>query len=231
MIVQVYGITTPEDARVVVEAGADHVGVVLDEGFGTWDSVDETTARQIVAELAGNDVTTVGLSLATDADAIRRTIDLLTPDIAHVVKVTEHWPPDEVAALRDAIAPIALMLTVAVRDPDAVETARRFVGVCDYVLLDSANPATGIVGASGLTHDWTISRAVVDAVSIPVVLAGGLGPENVAAAIEAVQPAGVDSETRTSRDDDRRRKDPERVRRFVERARRYGASGSSNGTT
>jgi phosphoribosylanthranilate isomerase len=231
MIVQVYGITTPEDARVVVEAGADHVGVVLDEGFGTWDSVDETTARQIVAELAGNDVTTVGLSLATDADAIRRTIDLLTPDIAHVVKVTEHWQPDEVATLRAAIAPIALMLTVAVRDPNAVETARRFTDVCDYLLLDSANPATGIVGASGLTHDWTISRAVVDAVSVPVVLAGGLGPENVAAAIEAVQPAGVDSETRTSRDDDRRRKDPERVQRFVERARRYGASGSSNGTT
>jgi phosphoribosylanthranilate isomerase len=231
VIVQIYGITTPDDARVVVDAGADHVGVVLDEGFGTWDSVDDTTARQIVAELDGTHVTTVGLSLATDADAIRRTVDVLTPDIAHVVNVTEHWQPDEVATLRDAIAPIALMLTVAVREPNAVETARRFAGVCDYFLLDSANPATGVVGASGLTHDWTISRAVVDAVSIPVVLAGGLGPENVAAAMEAVRPAGVDSETRTSRDDDRRRKDPERVRRFVERARRYGASGSSNGTT
>jgi phosphoribosylanthranilate isomerase len=232
MIVQVYGITTPDDARVVVEAGADHVGVVLDEGFGTWDSVDETAARHILTELA-DDVTTVGLSLATGADAIRRTIDTLTPDIAHVVNVTEHWQPDEVARLRDTIAPIALMLTVAVRDPNAVETARRFAEVCDYVLLDSANPATGVVGASGLTHDWLISRAIVDAVPVPVVLAGGLGPENVAAAIDAVRPAGVDSETRTSRDDDRRRKDPERVRRFVEQARRYGAaaSGSSNGTT
>ena len=64
MIVQIYGITTPEDARVVVDAGADHVGVVLEEGYGTWDAVDATTARTILDELAG--VTTVALSLATD---------------------------------------------------------------------------------------------------------------------------------------------------------------------
>jgi phosphoribosylanthranilate isomerase len=229
MIVQVYGITTPDDARLVVDAGADHVGVVLDEGLGTWDSVDAATAHEIRAELDA--VTTVGLSLATDEATIRRTIEVLTPDIAHVVNVTERWEPGEVAGLRAAIAPVALMLTVAVRDPDAVDTARRFADVCDYFLLDSANPASGIVGASGLTHDWSISRAVVDAVSTPVVLAGGLGPENVTDAIAQVRPAGVDSETRTSRDDDRRRKDPDRVRRFVERARRYDASGSSNGTT
>src|SRR5690349_12775415 len=115
MLVQIYGITTPDDARLVVEAGADHVGVVLDEGLGTWDSVDAPTARQIVAELGA--VTTVGLSLATDASTVRRTMDVLTPDIAHVVNVTGPWPPDDVAALRAALAPVQLMLTIAVRDP------------------------------------------------------------------------------------------------------------------
>jgi phosphoribosylanthranilate isomerase len=229
VLVQIYGITTPADARMVVDAGADNVGVVLDEGLGTWESVDATMARRIVREL--ETVTTVGLSLATDADTIRRTMDVLTPDVAHIVNITATWTPDEVAALRAALAPIPLMLTVAVRDHHALDTARRFDDVCDSFLLDSANPANGIVGASGLTHDWAISRALVAAVSTPVVLAGGLGPENVEEAIARVQPAGVDSETRTSRDDDRRRKDPERVRTFVERARRYDASGSSNGTT
>jgi phosphoribosylanthranilate isomerase len=78
---------------------------------------------------------------------------------------------------------------------------------------------TGVVGASGLVHDWSVSASVVAAVDVPVFLAGGLGPENVVAAIERVRPAGVDSETRTSRDGDRRRKDPDRVRRFIELAR------------
>jgi phosphoribosylanthranilate isomerase len=229
VLVQIYGITTPDDARMVVDAGADHVGVVLDEGMGTWDAVDAPTARRIVDELST--VRTVGLSLATSAATIRRTMDVLTPDIAHVVNIAGQWQPDDVAALRDALAPIELMLTIAVRDEHAVGTARRFADVCDWFLLDSANPATGIIGASGLTHDWSISRAVVAAVTTPVVLAGGLGPENVDDAIAHVRPAGVDSETRTSRDDDRRRKDPDRVRRFVDRARRYDASGSSNGTT
>jgi phosphoribosylanthranilate isomerase len=217
VIVQIYGITTPADAAMVVEAGADHVGVVLDEGYGTWDGVDETTVRAIVAELAG--ATTVALSLAVDADEIMRTIDALVPQIAHLVRVTERWSPDDVARLRSRLAPMQLMLTVGVRDASAIDTARRFETVCDYLLLDTAHPTTDVVGATGIAHNWAISRQIVDATSTPVFLAGGLGPENVVTAIERVQPAGVDSETRTSRDDDRRRKDPEKVRRFVESAR------------
>jgi phosphoribosylanthranilate isomerase len=81
------------------------------------------------------------------------------------------------------------------------------------------DPRTGVVGATGLTHDWSWSRDIVEAVSVPVILAGGLGPDNVREAIEAVHPAGVDSETNTSRTDDRRRKDLDKVRTFIERAR------------
>jgi phosphoribosylanthranilate isomerase len=89
----------------------------------------------------------------------------------------------------------------------------------DYLLLDSAHPQSGQVGATGLVHDWALSRRIAESSAVPVVLAGGLGPANVREAIEAVRPFGVDSETRTSRDDDRRRKDPEKVRVFIEQAR------------
>jgi phosphoribosylanthranilate isomerase len=218
VIVQIYGVTTPEDARMVVDAGADHVGVVLEEDLGAWDAVDAGAVREILAEL--RDVTTVGLSLATEDAEIRRTIDTLAPQVAHVVRITETWTPDAVAALRARLAPVELMLTVAVRDATAVDTARRFAGACDYLLLDTAHPTTDVVGATGVTHDWAVSRRIVEAVATPVVLAGGLGPENVVEAIDAVRPAGVDSETRTSRADDKRRKDPRKVRAFVEAARR-----------
>jgi phosphoribosylanthranilate isomerase len=111
------------------------------------------------------------------------------------------------------------MLTIPVRDGASIALAERYAACADALLLDSAHPATGVVGATGLVHDWCLSRRIVERVSVPVILAGGLGPDNVLEAIERTRPAGVDSETRTSRDDDRRRKDPERVRLFLARAR------------
>ena len=69
-----------------------------------------------------------------------------------------------------------------------------------------------------MTHDWNISRRIVEAVTVPVILAGGLGPDNVAAAIRAVRPAGVDSKTKTDRAGSHA-KDLDRVRRFVTAAR------------
>jgi phosphoribosylanthranilate isomerase len=217
VIIQIYGLTTPDDARIVVEAGADNAGVVLDEGYDAWDSVDATTARAIVAEL--HDINVVALSLSVESDEIRRTVEVVEPQIAHVVRLTDRWEADAVATLREQLLPVQLMLTIGVRDERAIEVARRFAPVCDYLLLDTPHPTTGVVGATGVTHDWSVSARIVDAVPTPVVLAGGLGPENVAEAIAQTRPAGVDSETRTSRDDDRRRKDRAKVRRFVELSR------------
>ena len=111
------------------------------------------------------------------------------------------------------------MLTVPVRDASAVEIARALAPFADALLLDTAHPHTGIVGASGHVHDWSLSARIAEELQVPVVLAGGLGPDNVGRAIKAVQPWGVDSETHTSRDDDRRRKDADRLARFVQTAR------------
>jgi len=92
------------------------------------------------------------------------------------------------------------------------------MGVADFLLLDSHRPFDKQIGALGVTHDWAISRRIVDLVSTPVILAGGLGPDNVAQAIQIVRPAGVDSKTKTDRDGSHA-KDLERVRRFHAAAR------------
>ncbi|MGZ4359713.1 MAG: phosphoribosylanthranilate isomerase [Gaiellaceae bacterium] len=215
MLVQVYGITTPEDGALVSSLRPDHVGVVLDEGIATWDSVAEEDLPQIREAVEG--VTVVALSLAIEPGRILRTAELTQPGIVHLARA-EAIGPERLAGLRKRLES-ELMLTVPVRGPESVELARVLARCCDYLLLDSADPASGVVGATGLVHDWALSRRIVEAVDIPVILAGGLGPENVVEAIRAVRPAGVDSETRTSRADDRRRKDPELVRRFIELAR------------
>jgi len=102
MIVQVYGVTTPDDAAAVSALGPDHVGVVLDEGVETWDSVDRATARAIASEL-GDDVKLVALSLSTDPDRVRRTVDDLEPDIVHLARVSGGIGAPGVAALRDEL--------------------------------------------------------------------------------------------------------------------------------
>jgi phosphoribosylanthranilate isomerase len=220
VIVQIYGFTTPADIVAVQDLAIDNIGVVLDEGFGTWDGVDQQTARDIVAEIPDS-MTTVALSLGTDFDRIARTVDVVQPDIVHLVRA-DQMGPDAVGEVRRRLAPVKVMSTVAVRDESAIGAAQAFAGCSDYLLLDSHDPATGVVGATGLTHDWSVSTLIPPAVDVPVILAGGLGPENVAEAIAAVNPAGVDSETRTSRLDDKRRKDLGAVRRFVEIARSLG---------
>jgi len=219
VLTQIYGLTTPADAAAVSALGPDHVGVVLDEGIATWDSVDEPTVRAIRHEIDGPVV--VALSLATDPERIRRTVETVEPGVVHLARA-EHLSADALAEVRAAVSPVQVMLTVPVRGAEAVDLARRLAPHADWLLLDTAHPDTGVVGATGLAHDWEWSRAVVDATDVPVFLAGGLGPHNVAAAIETVQPAGVDSETRTSRADDRRRKDLAVVRQFIEAARGAG---------
>jgi phosphoribosylanthranilate isomerase len=96
--------------------------------------------------------------------------------------------------------------------------AQSYEGIADFLLLDSYRASDRQIGALGLTHDWTISRRMVELVRTPVILAGGLGPDNIADAIRAVLPAGVDSKTKTDLDGSHA-KDLDRVRRFHEVAR------------
>lgn len=87
----------------------------------------------------------------------------------------------------------------------------------DAFITDTYDPKTGASGATGKTHDWSISRELVALSPKPVILAGGLNADNVRAAIESVRPAGVDTHTGVESPDGR--KDPALVQRFMDEAR------------
>jgi phosphoribosylanthranilate isomerase len=110
------------------------------------------------------------------------------------------------------------MRSVPVLGPESLEIARAYEGIADFLLLDSYRARDRQIGALGVTHDWSISRQIVANVHMPVILAGGLGPDNVAEAIRVVGPAGVDSKTKTDRDGTHN-KDLQKVQLFHERAR------------
>jgi phosphoribosylanthranilate isomerase len=87
------------------------------------------------------------------------------------------------------------------------------------LLLDSHRPGDAQIGALGVTHSWELDRKIVETLRIPVLIAGGLGPNNVVDAIRAVRPAGVDSTTKTDKGDSSHTKDLEKVRLFTSLAK------------
>ena len=122
---------------------------------------------------------------------------------------------NDVVKIKQAFPNLPIMRSIPMVDDDAISLAQSYEGLADWFLLDSHAPGDKQIGALGVTHDWDLSARLVQAVSTPCILAGGLGPDNVAASMAAVQPAGVDSKTRTDIDDTHK-KDPDKVRAFVQ---------------
>ena len=115
-------------------------------------------------------------------------MEFVSPSVLHLVRAAKQMSPEMLAALRDELDPIKLMLTVPVLNERSVIQAQSLSTATDYLLLDSAHPQSGRVGATGLVHDWALSRRIAESCAALSVLAGGLGPANVREAIEAVRP-------------------------------------------
>jgi phosphoribosylanthranilate isomerase len=146
------------------------------------------------------------------------------PDVLHVV--AREIEPEDCAWIRQRIAPVMLLRAIAVRAGETLTEADAHQTCLDYLMLDSGAKGPPYAGATGETHDWSISRTVVERSRVPVILAGGLSAENVAAAIATVKPWGVDSFTHTDVPGNRGKKDPARVRAFAAAARRAFAETS-----
>jgi phosphoribosylanthranilate isomerase len=112
----------------------------------------------------------------------------------NTLQLCDHLPSTVYASLRDELPGIALVQVVHVTDAASVDYAVAAVAHVDALLLDSGNLTLAVkeLGGTGRTHDWTLSRRIRDAVGIPLFLAGGLNPANVAEAIAAVEPFGLD---------------------------------------
>ncbi len=221
MIVQIYEVQSPEEARALLDVGVTHIGVLVGEGAFPRE-LSAAAARRIFAAVAGRG-TAVALSLAPDVETVARVAQETAPDVLHVGAAPELLSVDDCRALREDLS-CRIMRAIPVTGPEAVDLARSCAGAADCLLLDSHEPGDRQIGAQGRTHDWSVSAAIVAAVDVPVILAGGLGPENVADAIRRVRPAGVDSKTLTDRADGTG-KDIETVERFV-RAAVSSGSGS-----
>lgn len=219
LTVQIYTMQSVAEAQAVASLGVDHVGVTPSDR-GLPGEVDYPLAADICRGIRGM-ATSVALSVEVDLGAIEEMVRSVMPDVLHLCGPPGAFGPPAVAELRRILPGVALMQAVAVTGPEAIDVARSYEPVADFLLLDSVDPDIPGVGASGAVHDWQVSAAIVETVSKPVILAGGLSPENVARAIAAVDPWGVDSlsHTNLALEDGRFRKDLDRVGNFVAAAR------------
>lgn len=237
MIIQIYEIQTPEEAALMATLGVNHIGTVL-RSPAEW---KDPRIKQTLEQVARTEAKSSLLPLFGDQQTVFAALDYYQPDIVHFCQSLNDGRKilptcealiDLQAAIKKRFPEIAIMRSIPVAPPGkghyvpSLELARRFAKTSDYFLTDTLllgealQPEDGFVGITGQVCDWRIADQLVEQSLIPVILAGGLGPENVAEAIGKTHPAGVDSCTGTNaRDADgapiRFQKDPEKVKAFV----------------
>jgi len=211
--VQIAGISSLDDALAAERAGADALGFTVRLPTGVHDDLTEAKARAIIAALPPF-IATVAI---TYVDTARVAVELCRYLGVSALQLHGPFPTQELPLIRAALPHLKLIRAVHVTGPEAHAQARALERRVDALILDTYDPATGRHGATGKTHDWTISRQIVAQTHAPVILAGGLTPDNVIEAIRTVRPWAVDVHTGVEHPDGRR--DLDKLRLFIERAR------------
>lgn len=211
MKVKICGNTNRRDALASARLGADFVGAIVEVPVNSPRKVTAQEAKEILADFpfpAGR-VIVIMPKTAEEAVVLYEEIH---PDF---VQLHGSENVQFVRELRGTI-PCNIIKTIHVKDETSIQEAKKFARYSDALLLDTSSKQ---LGGSGRTHDWNLSRKIVEAVSIPVILAGGLTPENVAEAIRVVKPYGVDVSSGVEKKEGR--KDYSKVKKFIRNAKFY----------
>ena len=187
--VKVCCIASVEEARMAIDAGASALGLVSEMPSGPGVIPEERIAE--IAALAPPGVATFLLTCRTNPAEIAAQ---RARTGVGVIQLCDEPAPGARVALRQALPGVKIVQVIHVQGAESLEAARSAAPEVDALLLDSGRPDLAIkeLGGTGRVHDWETSRAIRETVDVPVYLAGGLHPGNVARAIEAVRPFGVD---------------------------------------
>lgn len=189
LCVKVCCIESPEEAAWAIDAGADALGLVSNMPSGPG-VIGERRIAEIVATVPPN----VATFLLTSERDPGRIVAQQRRCGVNTLQLVDRVSADVRCELRSALPGISLVQVVHVEGEHSLEEACVVSKTAHVVLLDSGRHDAPVreLGGTGRTYDWVLSRAIVDSVNVPVFLAGGLNPGNVAQAIKAVQPFGVD---------------------------------------
>ena len=193
MIVQIYEVQTPQEAEKCIEAGVDHLGSVI-LGRDEWRL---PLLRETVALTEGARQKSSMIPLFQDLDTVYRVLDYYRPDYIHFCDALTDVNGETTGlkkcvefqeTVKQKFPEIGIIRSIPIPPkgdaPDfpSLEIARAFEHISDLFLTDTwkeDSPVEGFIGITGETVDWKTARELVLQSTIPVILAGGLSPDNV----------------------------------------------------
>jgi phosphoribosylanthranilate isomerase len=210
MRVKFCGTASLADMQCAVDAGCDAMGFIMGVTHQSSDFVTPAEAAEMVRQLPPFIEPVAVTHLQETEDLIR----LVKDSRCTTLQVQNTVEPSELDVIRYALPYLKIVKAVHVTDASAVKTAKRYEPHADALILDTRTAEK--IGGTGIVHDWNISAKIVANSAIPVILAGGLTPENVREAIQKVRPYGVDVHTGVRKNGAR---NPERTLAFAREAR------------
>ena len=187
--VKVCCIQSIEEAWLAIKHGASALGLVSEMPSGPG-PISEKLIKGIAAIIPPA-VTSVLLTSKTGTQQI---IEQQRRCGVNAIQIVDRLEKGSYQDFREAIPGISIIQVIHVMGEESIEEAISVAPHVNAILLDSGNPALQVkeLGGTGRVHDWNLSRKIRESVDVPLFLAGGLNPGNVAEAIKQVGPFGVD---------------------------------------
>jgi phosphoribosylanthranilate isomerase len=182
-------ISTIDEAKLAIESGADAIGLVAKMPSGPGPIPDE-----LIRQIAQSVPPLIGTFLLTSETSAEEIIRHHRRTYTDTIQIVDLLSVGTYSQIREALPSVKIVQVIHVIDSNSVEMAVRISDNVDALLLDSGNPNLKIkeLGGTGRVHNWNLSRQIRDNAKCPIILAGGLRPENVRYAIEEVQPFAID---------------------------------------
>ena len=187
--VKICCIANAKEAWLAIQYGASALGLVSEMPSGPG-VISESTIADIT-KIVPPSVSSFLLTSKQDSSAI---IEQHKHCGTNVIQLCDQLKIESYKILREAMPGIGLVQVIHVTGEETLKEALTVAPHVNGLLLDSGNQTLRVkqLGGTGRTHNWSLSRRIRQKVNIPVFLAGGLKPENVAEALRHVQPFGVD---------------------------------------
>ncbi len=187
--VKICCISTLDEAWIAINHGASALGLVSEMPSGPG-----VIHESLIAEIARRIPPFVSSVLLTSKRSPSMIIEQHRRCGTNAIQICDDLDPDGIDEVSSALPGINLIKVIHVQGEGSIEEAKTVSQYVKGILLDSGSKGGSVVelGGTGRTHNWEISRRVVEAVEAPVILAGGLNPGNVSEAIRLVKPYAVD---------------------------------------
>jgi phosphoribosylanthranilate isomerase len=187
--VKICCISSIEEAKLAIVHGAAAIGLV-----GRMPSGPGIITDELINSIAKTVIPPIDSFLLTSETTAEAIIEHHNKVNTTTIQMVDALSGREYHKIREAIPHIKLVQVIHVLDEKAVQEAIEIAEWVDAILLDSGNPnlSTKVLGGTGKTHNWDLSKKIRENISIPTYLAGGINKDNIRMAIDHVQPYGID---------------------------------------